>query len=151
MYHTGMDVQKDLATALEANREALQREISALQASITQDTRRLADLQMKLESVLALMRLQDIDSSGPSSGRHFVEEAYDLLLESGPLHYTRLADALRDRQVFVPGLRPEMNLLTHMNRDARFERVDRGTYRAVVEQPDGTSRKTRNTRGRRAA
>src|SRR2546426_99188 len=130
----------------------LLRGIEGVQLTIAEETHLLGELQMKLESVLELMRMEGAQPiEGGRAGRHFVEEAYDLLLESGPLHYTRVADLLRERRVFVPGIRPEMNLLAHINRDRRFQRVGRGTYRAHVDKGGEEQRPARKSRGRRAA
>jgi hypothetical protein len=141
--------RRALTEALEAHRSALVSEIEGAQTTIADETRRLNELQMKLESVLELMRLEGVQPiEGGRSRRHFLEEAHDLLLGSGPLHYTRLAELLRERGSFIPGVRPEMNLLTHINRDRRFERVARGVYRTRVEQEATRERPRRSRRER---
>ena len=123
-------MSSDLKGSLLARRESLLSEISALQASLAADTQRLRRLQLTLESVLELLRMEGAgtQSETDEANRHFLEVARDVLLEKGTLHYRQIAAELAERGSFVPGARPEANLLTHIVRDDRFVRVARGRY-----------------------
>jgi hypothetical protein len=94
--------------------------------TLVEEIAELRQLQGKLESVLGLMKVEGV--APPTAQRHFIEAAHDLLLEKGRLHYLDLARALREAGVFIPGMKPEANLLAHMSRDERFTKVDRGVY-----------------------
>ena len=135
-------MSSDFKASLLARRDALLPEISALQASLADDTQRLRRLQLTLESVLELLRIEGAGTEieGDDSNRHFLEVAHDVLLERGSLHYRDIAVELVARGSFVPGVRPEANLLTHIARDDRFVRVGRGRYHLAKEQ--------RNTKGK---
>ena len=116
----------DFAAHLEAHHRALVEEIARVEQEIASRTQHLRQLQLKLESVLELMKVEGI--APPQAHRHFLEVAHDLLLESGPRHYVELASDLRARGVLIPGAKPEANLLVHMSRDSRFQKVGRGMY-----------------------
>ena len=123
-------MSSDLKAGLVARRESLLSEISALQESLAADTQRLRRLQLTLESVLELLRMEGAaaDDEMDWANRHFLEVAHDVLLEKGALHYKEIAAELANRRSFVPGAKPEANLLTHIARDDRFVRVGRGRY-----------------------
>lgn len=132
-----MDDRQALIDALERHRKALTEQIAWARERVATETERLAELQLKLESVLQLMRIEGLEplEGGAPGARHFVEVAYDILLEEGPKHYTELTRALGERGVLVPGQRPEMNLLAHIARDKRFRRTGRGRYAVTVSRP----------------
>lgn len=111
---------------LEAHHRALVAEIVEVEGHIAERTQHLRQLQLKLESVLELMKAEGV--APPQAHRHFLEVAHDVLLQSGPEHYVTLASTLRAQGVLIPGAKPEANLLAHMSRDARFKKVARGTY-----------------------
>jgi hypothetical protein len=127
---------------LELHHQALVVEITQKSERIATETEELRQLQLKLESVLELMKIEGV--APPTAQRHFIEAAHDRLLEKGRCHYIALAHDLREAGVYIPGLKPEANLLAHMSRDVRFEKVGRGVY-AVV----GDSGKHKRENGRR--
>lgn len=116
----------DFSQQLEAHHRALVEEIARVEEEIAARSQHLRQLQLKLESVLELMKMEGV--APPQAHRHFIEVTHDLLLESGPCHYTELAKSLRAQGVLIPGTKPEANLLAHMSRDERFIKVGRGTY-----------------------
>lgn len=113
-------------TQLEVHHRALVSEIANVEAHIAERTQYLRQLQLKLESVLELMKIEGV--APPQAHRHFLEVAHDVLLQSGAEHYVALASTLRAQGVLIPGSKPEANLLAHMSRDGRFKKVGRGTY-----------------------
>jgi hypothetical protein len=119
-------VGSDFSKQLERHHSALIQEITRVEEEIAARTQQLRQLQLKLESVLELMKLEG--AAPPQAHRHFIEVAHDRLLESGPCHYADLARELRVQRVLIPGTKPEANLLAHMSRDERFVKVGRGTY-----------------------
>ncbi len=133
-----MDERQALIEKLEGRRHSLAAEISELQQRIGEDTERLHRLQLTLESVLGLMRMEGAQPlDGSPAFRHFLEVAYDFLLERGtPMHYRELTTELVAKSVLIPGQRPEANLLAHVGRDRRFKRVSRGVYEAVISTAD---------------
>jgi hypothetical protein len=116
----------DFAAHLEAHHQALVEEIARVEQEIAFRTQHLRQLQLKLESVFELMKVEGI--APPQAHRHFLEVAHDVLLQSGPRHYVELASELRAQGVLIPGAKPEANLLAHMSRDSRFQKVGRGIY-----------------------
>lgn len=159
MYIQGVvDERQVLIAKLEERRRSLVAEITALQKWMAESTERLRKLQLTLESVLGLMRMEGAQPlDGSPVFRHFIEVAYDVLLEQGKaLHYRDLAADLVAKGVFIPGQRPEANLLAHIGRDRRFKRVSRGVYEAVISTADERAteeakRSRRRTRKGRAA
>lgn len=146
-----MDDRQSLIVKLEERRRALQAEITELQAHIADDTEQLYKLQLTLESVLGLMRMEGAQPlDGSPAFRHFVEVAYDYLLERGSgVHYRALATELQRKGVLIPGQRPEANLLAHIGRDHRFERAGRGVYKAVISTADDRMAEAKKRSGRR--
>lgn len=67
--------------------------------------------------------------------------AYRVLQRYFPkgLHYRELERILREEENYeVPGEDPAANLLTHLTRDGRFERIGRGIYRVrAPKEPEG--------------
>lgn len=127
----------DFAKQLEAHHRDLIEQIARVEEEIASRTQHLRQLQLKLESVLELMKMEGI--APPQAHRHFIEVAHDLLLESGPRHYTELANVLRTQGVLIPGTKPEANLLAHMSRDPRFAKVGRGTYAVLTGKAEQKS------------
>ena len=117
-----------LLEGLRLRRDRLRAEIADLQRKILEDTETLKQKQMTLESVIELLRREGVTDAAELDSRHFVEVAHDHLLEQGTMHYTKLCADLLARGVFIPGAKPEANLLAHINRDLRFHRVGRGEY-----------------------
>lgn len=113
-------------TQLEAHHRALVSEIVDVESHIAERTQYLRQLQLKLESVIELMKIEGVAPA--QAHRHFLEVAHDVLLQSGAEHYIALATTLRAQGVLIPGSKPEANLLAHMSRDGRFKKVGRGTY-----------------------
>jgi hypothetical protein len=116
----------EFAEQLEAQRRMLVSEIHQLREEIAEKTARVGQLQLKLESVLELMKLEGTPPTTPE--RHFIEVAHDVLIERGGLHYLELTAEVQKRGSFIPGTKPEANLLAHMSRDPRFEKIARGQY-----------------------
>jgi hypothetical protein len=123
-----MDEAVDLLEGLRIRRDNLRAEIAEFQRRIMEDTETLKQKQMTLESVIELLRREGVTESAELDSRHFIEVAHDHLIESGAMHYTKLCADLLARGVFIPGAKPEANLLAHINRDPRFHRVGRGEY-----------------------
>jgi hypothetical protein len=132
------------AEQLEAQRRSLVTEIRELQEVIAEKTARVGQLQLKLESVLELMKLEG--AAPATTERHFIEVAHDVLIERGELHYVDLAAEVQARGVFIPGAKPEANLLAHMSRDTRFEKVARGRYTIVGARRSGDRKSSKRTR-----
>lgn len=127
-YIQNVSERSGLLWELQARREVLAREVAELKAKITKDSELLRQKQLTLESVLELMRMEGGAAADGDETRHFMEVAFDHLLQNGPMHYTKLCSALLAKGVLIPGGKPEANLLAHIGRDARFERVRRGEY-----------------------
>ena len=88
----------------------------------------------QLAHVEALLEAEGWVSSRESSqisGRasSVADNAYTFLKEHGePVYYKDLLLKMKERGMMIPGTDPAANLLTHMSRNERFDRTDRGTY-----------------------
>jgi hypothetical protein len=127
-YIQSMNWSDELLEGLRSRRDKLRADIADLQRKIVEDTEALKQRQMTLESVIELLRREGVTESAELDARHFLEVAHDHLLENGAMHYTKLCAELLARGVFIPGAKPDANLLAHINRDPRFHRVGRGEY-----------------------
>jgi len=119
-------MSNEFTQQLEAHHKMLVEEITRREQKLVVEGEELRVLQLKLESVIELMKAEGIAPA--TAHRHFLEVAHDHLLQHGRMHYVELTRELRDAGVFIPGVKPEANLLAHMSRDARFTKVDRGVY-----------------------
>ena len=100
-----------------------------------------AELSDEISTKEAQLRNIDqlLESEGcPATGRReahsgkagsLADRAFAVLNESGkPWYYRELAERLREIGVHIPGNDRAANLLAHIGRDERFQRVKRGTY-----------------------
>jgi len=76
-------------------------------------------------------RVADGRKEGSLSDRAFafLKDAFAFLKETDkPWYYRELAERLKEVGVHIPGNDRAANLLAHISRDERFQRVKRGTY-----------------------
>ena len=119
--------------------------------------RAISATDSQLRNVLALL-----ESEGYSESRGIPSElypngpiadcAYSILDETGqPTYYKDLAARMLEIGVSIPGKDPAANLLSHIGRDDRFQRVKRGTY-ALTEWklPKQKKRRAKRKRTQRA-
>jgi HB1, ASXL, restriction endonuclease HTH domain len=96
------------------------------------------------------------DAAPVGAGAPFLAAAAEILSAKGkPIHYRELAELLAAKNgVYVPGRDPAANLLSHMSRDSRFRRFERGTYglqhwAGGSAQPVTANKPRRRKRGRK--
>jgi hypothetical protein len=127
------------SSVLCAWKDSLSREVEEIRSRIRPLENTLKRKQEQLSAVDQLLALTGdlsrttqviaLPETNRGSAPPFLDCAADILRQQGgPLHYKALFARVRERGVHVPGRNPEANLLTRMNRDARFARVARGTY-----------------------
>lgn len=74
------------------------------------------------------MEILSTDLSGESKAETISRETAEILQGLGrPTHYAEIYEILK-KKVALGGKSPAATLLSYLNKDARFERVDRGTY-----------------------
>jgi hypothetical protein len=108
----------------------LQRVLGELEPLVEQ-RRQLEERARALETVISTYEAKAGNRRGAGVGagdRHFMDVAYDLIQQEGPLYYDALLGRLREQGIAVPGRNPGANLIAHMSRDKRFTRVGRGIY-----------------------
>jgi hypothetical protein len=113
------------------------------QAALLEETRRkevqLRNIGLLLESEGCLVPEQSLRRFGRDGS--LSDCAFALLKETGkPWHYRQLAEKLREVGVHIPGNDRAANLLAHIGRDGRFQRVRRGTYALAEWKPRAMSR-----------
>ncbi len=94
---------------------------------ISKKEAQLRNINQLLESEGCLIteyRVADI-----SKGGSLADRAFAILKETDkPWYYRELAEKLREIGVYISGNDRAANLLAHIGRDERFQRVKRGTY-----------------------
>lgn len=137
------------AKVVRERRDQLVRELEGLRSELGQLTTRLAIREGQLKNLDELLALEDerVNEQGhqatpmatptpPSPaaangnpGAPFLAAVAEVLdVKGSPIHYKDIALILSTKGVYVPGRDPAANLLSHMSRDSRFRRFDRGTY-----------------------
>lgn len=98
-----------------------------LNAVIVRKEAQARNLRELLESEGYLPR--DTESGSGSSNGSVGDAAYEVIKKTGqPMTYRDVTDRLLEAGVSIPGRSPQANLLAHLVRDQRFQRVGRGTY-----------------------
>lgn len=130
---------------LRERRQLLVGELEELRRELTELSSRIAVREGQLRNLDELLALE---AAGPEStqamvaspvaivaasqdraGAPFLAATAEILAaKNGPIHYRELAELLASKGVYVPGRDPAANLLSHMSRDSRFRRFERGTY-----------------------
>jgi len=131
--------------ALRERRQLLVAELEELRGELTDLTARIGVREGQLRNLDELLALE---AAGPESvspitaapvapsasaqdrvGAPFLAATAEILAaKAEPIHYRDLAGLLASKGVYVPGRDPAANLLSHMSRDSRFRRFERGTY-----------------------
>jgi hypothetical protein len=94
----------------------------------------ISQKEIQLRNIEALLESQGWTNKNKETqairvGLSVVDSAYKVIQEIGtPMYYRELAAMMKDRGLVIPGTDPAANLLTHMTRDERFDRIARGTY-----------------------
>jgi hypothetical protein len=136
-------VMPDFVKAVQQESDEVAAELQKILADmepLLQERRRLEQRAKALETVISTYQAgQGGNAAGAltaarAHGRHFLDDAYDILDKEGALYYERLLTRLQETGVTIPGRNPGANLIAHMSRDARFKRTGRGTY-AVNTSP----------------
>jgi hypothetical protein len=105
----------------------LRKQQSALLEGISRKEVQLRNIELLLESEGYLVPEQRVLRPGKDGS--LSDHAFAILKETGkPWHYRQLADKLREIGVHIPGNDRAANLLSHIGRDERFQRVKSGTY-----------------------
>jgi len=133
-----------LVKELRERRQLLVAELEELRRELTDLTARIGVREGQLRNLDELLALE---VAGPESvpvitatpaasastqdraGAPFLAATAEILAtKAEPIHYRDLAEILASKGVYVPGRDPAANLLSHMSRDSRFRRFERGTY-----------------------
>ena len=105
----------------------LREQQAALLDEMSRKEVQLRNIELLLESEGFLVPEQRVLRPGRDGS--LSDRAFVILKETGkPWHYRQLADKLREIGVHIPGNDRAANLLSHIGRDERFQRVKRGTY-----------------------
>jgi hypothetical protein len=112
---------------LEDQLDQLRRQQMELQDDISRKEAQLRNIDQLLESEgHPVAEYGGIDTG---RGASLADRAFSVLKESGkPWYYRELAERLREIGVHISGNDRAANLLAHIGRDERFQRVKRGTY-----------------------
>ena len=154
--------------ALKERRQLLVGELEELRRELTDVTSRIGVREGQLRNLDELLTLETGSEATPaattapatpgtmspsSAGAPFLAAAAETLAaEDKPIHYRELAELLAAKGVYVPGRDPAANLLSHMSRDSRFRRFERGTYGLqhwVGEKPQAAAQPRRRKRSRK--
>lgn len=154
-------------------KQALVAELGDLRRELTDLTTRIGVREGQLRNLDELLALESTGPETPAMaaasvaiagstqngvGAPFLAAAAETLAaKAAPIHYRELAEILAAKGVYVPGRDPAANLLSHMSRDSRFRRFERGTYGlqhwagGQTEAAPGKPRRRRRTRKGRGA
>jgi len=112
---------------LEAELQDLRAQRNELSETIARKEAQARNLRELLDSEGYVK--QDARDRTDRSNGSVADAAYELVSKAGqPMHYRDLADRLIDAGVSIWGRDPHANLLSYVARDARFQRIGRGTY-----------------------
>ena len=121
-------------------KEILQREIKDLRAQLAPLETELKVREEKLAAIDRLLNLEThpieaISGTGNSSAsigsnnKKLSDVAYEVLKSAtAPMYYKDLCQAIAQTGFQIGGKDPATNLIAHISKDPRFERVRRGTY-----------------------
>ena len=105
----------------------LKKQLSSLMEDISKREVQLRNIDSLLESEGYTPPIQQ--DLNPRKDDSISDHAFTVLKETNqPWYYKELADKLKEIGVHIPGQDRAANLLSHISRDERFERVKRGTY-----------------------
>jgi hypothetical protein len=124
----------DFITAAQQEAHQVARDLERLREQLkplNEERHRLEERAQALQTVIDSYRMRRRDISSEilvPPQQHFLDVAFQILQGHGPLYYSSILDRLLEQGVRVPGRNPGANLIAHMSRDRRFQRVGRGTY-----------------------
>lgn len=121
--------------------KALKWRLQEIKVSIEDDRRHVRDLLNVIDEkehqagyILKLLQAENVsleDDSFHLAPMSVSDMAYEVLLrqnEHNPIYYRDLAKLIIAEGKLIPGQDPAANLISHLSRDERFVRTDRGTY-----------------------
>lgn len=148
-----MDEKSEYISALTWRLENIQSEIDGLRVQVQGLLLTIDEKEQQAEYILKLLDAENVEIDGElaSVGRVSVSDmAYEVMttLPKQPIHYRELADKIMAEGKYIPGQDPAANLISHLSRDDRFIRTDRGTY-ALQEWGFEEAKPTRRSKKRR--
>lgn len=145
--------QSDRVRTLLSWRDQVREELAELRKHQSSLGDEVSKRDSQLRSILALLESEGyVESRSIASGLDpngsIADCAYAVLRESGqPTYYKDLAARVLEMGISIPGKDAAANLLSHIGRDDRFQRVKRGTY-ALTEWKAPKQKKRGGNRGR---
>ena len=129
-----MTNDSDRLGVLIAWREELAGQVEQLKRRQAELLDEISNKEAQLRNINQLLEGEGypIDESRAADGRKegsLADRAFAFLKETDkPWYYRELAERLKEVGVHIPGNDRAANLLAHISRDERFQRVKRGTY-----------------------
>ncbi len=129
-----MTNDSDRLGVLIAWREELAGQVEQLRRRQAELLDEISNKEAQLRNINQLLEGEGypIDESRVADGRKegsLADRAFAFLKETDkPWYYRELAERLKEVGVHIPGNDRAANLLAHISRDERFQRVKRGTY-----------------------
>lgn len=126
--------QSDRVRTLLSWRDQVRKELAELRERQSRLGEEVSKKDGQLRSILALLESEGYAegrsiASGLDPNGSIADCAYSVLRESGqPTYYKDLAARIMEMGISIPGKDAAANLLSHIGRDDRFQRVKRGTY-----------------------
>lgn len=149
-----MPDQEEYADALIWRLENLRDEIAERREQVQVLLEEINVREQQAQQIIDLLEADSISVNGSLGGlgsMSVADMAYEVLSnfqEPTPLHYRELAEAIMAAGKLIPGQDPAANLISHISRDERFMRVDRGTY-ALAKWGLQPAKKRRSTKKRK--
>lgn len=132
---TDMEEQNDYINALKWQLGNLAEKIDGYKQEMQALLLNIDEAEQQAEHIVKLLEAEGImlngDKIAATKSPSVADMAYEVLetrQEQEPVHYRDLADQIMAGGKYIPGQDPAANLLTYLNRDARFVRTGRGIY-----------------------
>jgi hypothetical protein len=132
-YGVYMKNKQEYINALIWRLEEIQAEIDEFRSQVQGLLLGIDEKEQQAEYILKLLDAENVELDGDlaSVGPVPVSDmAYEVMsqLPPEPMHYRELASKIMAAGKYIPGQDPAANLISHLSRDERFVRTDRGTY-----------------------